>query len=383
MRVLHVIPSLSPTEGGPSTALPLMTGALSQEGVEVVVATTDDAGHGIRKRTTTNRITFRDGAEIHHFPKQTEFYKVSLPLARWTSKHLESFDLVHVHALFSYASVTAARLALRSRKPFLIRPLGVLNRYGIENRRPLFKQLSLRFRESVLLRKANAVHFTSEQEREEAEELRIPMQSRIIPIGIPAPTSHAPSTEPGPYLLYLSRLDEKKNLASLLMAWAGLSRRWPSWRLKIAGAGNDHHIAYLRARAETLRVSSSVDWLGHLEGDKKRKALREASAFVLPSHSENFGIAAAEALACGLPSVLSSGVAVGREAADENACLLCDPSPESIETNLNHLVGNPVLRESLSNAARIFTREHYGVQKMGASLHSLYEEILLNAPEPR
>ena len=115
MRVLHAIPSLSPAHGGPSQALPMMERALSAVGVVVETVTTDDDGRRRRVNKPLGRPLNENGAVRWYFPKQMEFYKVSVPLLRWLPREVRRFDVVHVHALFSFASVAAAWTALRVR----------------------------------------------------------------------------------------------------------------------------------------------------------------------------------------------------------------------------------------------------------------------------
>src|SRR5688572_9999706 len=111
VKVLHVIPSLSLVHGGPSVALPIMEGALRDLGIEVETATTDDNGAGKRCTKALGVPTSENGVTRWYFRKQTEFYKVSLPLRRWLQREVSRFDVIHIHALFSFASVAAAMAA--------------------------------------------------------------------------------------------------------------------------------------------------------------------------------------------------------------------------------------------------------------------------------
>ena len=166
MRILHVIPSLAPVHGGPSVVLPIMERVLTAEGCNVETVTTDDDGPGLRNGKGDGNAREENGVTRRYFPKQTEFYKVSLPLARWVKQEVKRFDVVHIHALFSHTSNAAANAARRAGVPYVIRPLGVLNQYGVTQRRTLLKRLSLRWVEQPILRHAAAVHFTLEAERE-------------------------------------------------------------------------------------------------------------------------------------------------------------------------------------------------------------------------
>lgn len=144
MKVLHVIPSVSPLRGGPSVMLRTMAKGLAQAGVEVDVATTDDNGPGRLSVSHTIPIV-EEAVTYRYFPRQTRFYTFSWPLNHWLAQHVQDYDLVHIHAIFSYVAIPAAFYAKRYGVPYVVRPLGVLNRWGIQNRRPWLKQLSFRF----------------------------------------------------------------------------------------------------------------------------------------------------------------------------------------------------------------------------------------------
>ena len=376
MRVLHVIPSVSPHHGGPSVALPLMVQALQDIGVAVDVATTDDDGPGKRLNVPLGVPVAYGSGSIFYFRKQTEFYKVAASLRKWLKANVTNYDVVHVHALFSYTSDVAASVARKAGIPYVIRPLGVLNRYGMKQRRALLKRFSFRWIEGPLLRDASAVHFTSEAEKCEAESLGIRLRPVIIPLGIKLPAENDNRTKE-PVVLFLSRLDPKKNLDGLLNAWALTlaDGAHDSWRLVIAGDGPPEYKQALRQLADSLGIENRVDWVGQITGAAKDDLLSRAAVYVLPSFSENFGIAAVEAMAAGLPSILGEGVAVAREAAQAQACIITTPDAESISAKLCELMDNIELRNELAAASRRFVTDSYGLDRMGARLMTLYQNI--------
>src|SRR5581483_7423217 len=122
-----------------------------------------------------------DGAIYRYFPRQTSFYLFSLPFTTWLWRHAADYDLIHIHALFSYTSNAAAAIARAKGIPYAIRPLGVLNRWGMEHRRPGLKKLSFALIERPLLRDAAFIHYTAEQERVEAAECGFRDKPMIIP----------------------------------------------------------------------------------------------------------------------------------------------------------------------------------------------------------
>jgi glycosyltransferase involved in cell wall biosynthesis len=387
LRVLHVIPSVSASSGGPSKAIVQMERALAALGVDVVTATTDDDGKGRRLDAAARAAPAQAGTTRLYFPKQTDAYKVSLPLWSWLRANVRAFDLVHVHALFSFAPVAAAWIARGAGVPYIIRPLGVLNRYGMEQRRSGPKALSMRLAENRLLRDAAAVHFTADEERVEAEQLGVPMRGRIVPLGIePAPPADAGAFQRAfpalgaPRLLFLSRVDRKKNIEALLGALARSRARFPGLSLAVCGDGDAAYLAELKALAATLGVADAVAWAGHVSGELKASAFAAADLFVLPSYSENFGIAAVEALCAGLPCVLGEGVAVSSRIAQARAGLAVKPTAEAVSAAIDALLGDPEALRRAGAQARALAASDYSLDAMGRGLLAMYEDVLAAAP---
>jgi glycosyltransferase involved in cell wall biosynthesis len=381
MKVLHVIPSLSLTEGGPTRAIATMEQALAAQGVTVETATTDDAGSG-RHNGKPLAQPLQEGGAVHwYFAKRTDFYKWSPAFAQWIRREVRHYDLVHIHAVFSFTSTMAARAARSAGVPYVVRPLGTLNDYGLTRHRPWLKAASLRFIDGPLLRDAAAIHFTSDEEATEARKLGLPLKEAVIPLGIAVPVTAGVKTftatiSIAPRLLFLSRLDAKKNLEGLLDAIALLQAEMPQLRLVVAGAGTPEYVQTLRARAQSLGFDRLIDWAGHVEGEAKSAAFAGADLFVLPSYSENFGIAAAEALAAGLPCVLGEGVAIANDVVKAGAGIAVGTDAASIAQGLRRIIADHEALPTLSANAIRLARERYSIEAMGVNLKRLYEGIL-------
>ena len=381
MRVLHVIPSVSRADGGPSKAIGQMERVLASRGVEVVTVTTDDDGPGRRLDANDREAAASSGVTRLYFPLQLRPYKASVPMLRWLRREVHRFDLVHVHALFSFAPVAAAWAARRAGVPYIIRPLGVLNRYGMEQRRSRLKGLSVRLLEGRLLRDAAAVHFTSAQERDEAGSLGIRMRGRVVPLGIDPLPAESPelflAAHPGlggRRLLYLSRLDPKKNIEGLLEAMAICRRSEPGISLVMCGAGDPDYVARLKAMSAGLGLEDCVAWAGRVEGRMKASAFAAAHLFVLPSFSENFGIAALEALGVGLPCILGEGVAVAARVEEAGAGKAVAPTPVAIADAVLGLLRAPQVRAEMAARARMLARSDYSLAAMGEGLLAMYAD---------
>jgi glycosyltransferase involved in cell wall biosynthesis len=381
MKVLHVIPSIWEGDGGPSHALRAMERALAAQGVTVETATTDDAGPGARNGKAAFGPLHEDGATRRYFAKRSDVYKWSPRFAYWIANAARDYDVLHLHALFSFTTTAASQAARRAGVPYVVRPLGTLDPWGLAHRRPWLKRASLRLVEAPLLRAAAAVHFTSEDEARQAASLRIPLRPAVIPLGIamPAAVQRTPSPDGSVRALYLSRLDPKKNLEGLLDALAAVREELPQLQLTVAGGGDPAYARALRERGQALGLHARVRWLGHVAGEAKRRAFEEADFFVLASHAENFGIAAAEALAHGLPCVLATGVAIAGEVAAAGAGLAVAPQPDAIAAGLK-LMMPPGTRASMSALARRLAHDRYSLDAMGARLKQLYADILRGLP---
>src|SRR5438094_7185575 len=189
-RILHVIPSVGGFRGGPSTMVRDLASALSRQGIETHVATTDDNGpETLQVRCGVP--VMQNGATYWYFPRQTRFYTVSWPLTTWLGSHVSEFDVLHIHALFSFSTLPAAFWANRRRVPYIVRPLGTLSEWGMKNRRAWLKILSFRLIESWILKHAALVHYTSDQERVEAEQLHVTTAAAIIPNALPDASNKA------------------------------------------------------------------------------------------------------------------------------------------------------------------------------------------------
>lgn len=353
MNVLHVIPSLSLTHGGPSVALPAIARALLAQGVEVTISTTDDDGAGRRLAVQTGKLARdTDGAWRIYFRKNLEFYKVSVGLRSWLRQHVADYDVVHVHALFSFSSVVAARAAAAKNVPYIVRPLGVLNRWGMQNRRRMVKSWSFRMLEMPIIRRAAAIHFTAAAEREEAisanrEIATVP--SVVIPLPLEAGPQRTVKDENGRgVILFLSRIDPKKGLELLLDAFGEIAAEFPTTDLVIAGDGEADYVGSLKRRSAASGVADRVQWPGFVAGEQKAAALAAATIFVLPSHSENFGIAAAEALGAAVPCVLSENVALARTARAADAALVIPCKTDQLAQAMRQLLGDAELRQRLA-----------------------------------
>jgi glycosyltransferase involved in cell wall biosynthesis len=366
--------------------------SLARAGVDVHVATTDDDGPA-RLDVRLGRPRHEDDTTYWYFRRQTRFYTMSWPLTRWLAASVRDYDVIHIHALFSYAAIPASTFARRNGVPYVVTPLGTLNRFGMEARRPLLKRLSYRVIERRILTDAARVHYTSEAECREAGMLGTLGRPVVIPHGIELERfgkrarsgwirQRAPHLAARTTMLFLSRIDPKKGLDLLLPAFAAVKATHPDVALVIAGDGDPAFVGNLRAEAERLGIGSDVYWAGWLDEDDRLAALADADLFVLPSYSENFGLAVVEAMASGLPVVVSDQVGIHRDVVEGTAGLVTPCEVPALTASLGTLVADPALRRRLAEDGVRLAQSRFSADAMAAAVLALYREIL-GAPRLR
>ena len=368
MRVLHVIPSVGPARGGPSMAVRTMAEACARVGLSVDVATTNDNDRTLLDVATGIPVE-HEGVRYLYFARDSYRYTMSRALGRWVRTAVSGYDVVHVHALFSYSSTVAARAARRARVPYILRPLGTLAPYGMAQH-PLLKKISWRMFERSMIEHAAAVHFTSVAERQEAARLGT-MRGEVVPLGIDVAKLDA--TRPaagGLKLLFLSRVHPKKQIEMVLQALAAV----PEATLVVAGAGEPAYVTQVKELSSRLGLDARVTWAGHVDGAEKDRVLKQANAFVLPSINENFGIAVVEALAAGLPAVVSTGVAIHTDIASANAGVIADDTGALIVAFRSLL--DAEVRRGMAGNARALAEKSFSSEAMTSGLVSMYERAV-------
>lgn len=376
MRVLHVIPSVAPRYGGPSYAVVRYCRALQARGLRVTLATTNADGEGTLP-VKTETATEYEGIDARFFERHGEAFKYSSALATWLRRSIREFDVVHVHAVFSHPSLAAGRVSRGAGVPYIVRPLGSLDPWSLAQR-PWRKRVLLWSAAGVLLRHASGLHFTTAAEQQLAAGVAGTIPSRVIPLGVDDEYLRAPLVPPAerlPQVVALARIDPKKNLAALIRAfhevWPGFER----WRLTIAGTGDAAYAAELRRIAEGGPAAARIDFREWLDGDEKKDLLRHASAFAVPSHQENFGLSALEAMSCGVPVLAARGVNLAAAIEEAGAGWLCGTSDAEIATALKEIMHDEVGRHRKATRARVLAAR-YTWAEAAAQLETWYALLL-------
>jgi glycosyltransferase involved in cell wall biosynthesis len=379
LHILHVIMSLSPADGGPPEMLRQLAANYYAIGDTLEVVTLDDPQADFLKHCKF---------PVHALGPRQGTYGFSRSLLRWLRQNVRRFDLVVINSVWLFPAVAAWRAARRAKMPFVVFTHGALDVF-FKKRYPLkhMKKMVYWPLQYKILRDAAAVLFTSDLERELALESFRPNNwtSVVVPYGTNRPDgdpevqgdafySVVPGVRGRRFLLFLSRIHEKKGCDMLLEAFAGLAAEHPDVDLVIAGPDQSGLQAGLQARAQQAGLGNRVWWPGMLRDAAKYGAFRQAEAFVLPSHQENFGIVVAEALACGTPVLISNQVNIWREILESGVGLVEPDTMEGTSLLLRRwLQLSPDEQQAMALVCETTFQQRFSLRRSAQSIHVLAE----------
>lgn len=386
MKILHVIANLAPRYGGPSKACWEMARAVARLGHEVSIYTTNQDGPK-ELAVPLDRPVYRDGVAIRYFPIQPpRFWGTSLPLARALRQKIPAVDLVHLHSLYLFHNLVVGHYCRQYAIPYLMRPQGTLDPFIYRRHRWRKRLMELMF-EHRNIRRAAALHFTTAEEAELASPFTFQTPGLVVPLGIDS-AELALLPEPGRFrarypelgdkriILFFGRVNFKKGLDILVKAFGAVARKREDVHLVIAGPDNEGWGDKVRAWLSEAGLLGRTTFTGMLLGPEKLAVLRDADMFVLPSYSENFGIAVIEAMAAGLPVIISDKVNIWREvqAGGAGQVIPCDPGP--LAEQILDLLAQPELARQMGHNGRTLVQEHFQWPRIAQNLAAAYAQII-------
>jgi glycosyltransferase involved in cell wall biosynthesis len=390
LKVLHIIPSVATVRGGPSQAVIEMVSALRSQGVDAEIATTNDNGKDLLDvplYELTDQLAEYGHVPIRFFPRfspninTVREFAFSRSLTNWLWQHVTEYDLVHVHAIFSYASTIAMAIARIQKVPYINRPLGQLCKWSLQQSK-LRKQIYLNVIERSNLLHSQAIHFTAQQEQEEFNLLKLNIPSFVLPHGVKVPELISDAQERvrkllqipdrSPIILFLSRIHPKKGLEYLIDALGRLKDY--NFAFVIAGSGESNYVSQMQDLLVTHGIRDRTYLVGFVEGETKNLYLQGADLFALTSHSENFGIAAIESLSSGTPVLITDGVAIAPMVQEQAIGYVTKLEIKAIASTIQDFFEHPYIATQKGDRARQYIAEHYAWTKIAQKLITMYTE---------
>jgi glycosyltransferase involved in cell wall biosynthesis len=388
MKVLHVIPSIASVRGGPSTAVIEMVKSLQKADCQVEIATTNDNGE-LLLDVPLNCLQDYQGVLVRFFARfspqihSVREFAFSAGLTQWLWHHLRDYDLIHVHAIFSYPSTVAMAIARLRNIPYIVRPLGQLCQWSLQQSAAK-KAIYLNIIERKNINQSASLHLTSNAEKQEIEQLNLECKNFVIPHGLAIPgiipnasqllREYFQLSSKEPIILFLSRIHPKKGLEYLIQALAQIKDK--KFTLIIAGNGDSDYEAQINSCLHDYGLEDCSLMTGFVEGELKQLLLQGANLFVLTSYSENFGVAVLEALAAGTPALVTPGVALAQEIEQNDLGYVVPQEPTAIAKAIEkHLELSESEENKLSQRTRQFVLDNYSWEQIAQQLLTVYSVL--------
>lgn len=362
MNLIHVIPSIEEEAAGPTYTVSSLNRALNRAGAASRLIAT-----GVPRTD--------DDTGLLIFPRRRFPYRLgrSPEMHRWLRRQVASnaVDIVHNHCIWMMPNVYPGWVTRDGGARLVVSPRGTFSQWALARSRAV-KFLFWNSLQRRAVAHAALFHATSEDECADIRRLGFRQPVAVIPNGVDIPevasTKHGRNENT---LLFLSRVHQKKGVELLLEAWARLQSAHPQWKLRIVGPGDSGYLHRLAGLASSLGAER-VAFAGPLYGREKNEAYRSADLFVLPTHSENFGMVVAEALAAGCPVVTTRGTPWSG-LAEYRAGWWIDIGVEPLRIALHEAMSKePSARAEMGARGRAWMARDFGWDRIAAEILHVY-----------
>jgi len=381
MTVLHVLASTRADHGGTSRSVPALCEALDEEGVDVHLVT------AVPEDPAPDQEPILPGGDVHVHPieENTRLQRtLRSPLQfyrrLWSVVEAVRPNVIHDHGAWLPSNAAAAWVARRANVPLVATPRGMVTDWSLSHQ-AWKKRAAWHLYQKHVFRQASLFHATAPAEVDNLRTLGLTQPVAVVPNGVnlpeTVPDDPVPDEKRG---LFLSRIHPKKGLPMLLDAWADV--RPEGWTLELVGPSEDGHRAELESQAGELGLNGEVVFAGPVDDADKWKKYAAADLFVLPTHSENFGIVVAEALAAEVPVLTTTG-APWQELEDHDCGWWVAPEPDAIREALATATGQE--RDNLvamGRRGRALVESTYTWQAVGRKMTRAYEWLSSREAKP-
>lgn len=382
MRILHFVESLDPSMGGPVRSSTALAFAQARLGHEVHVVTCREPRADDHWREVESAL-----------PEPGRIRRILIERPAWWSllndrragmlaaELLQPGTVVHVHGVWRPFCAVGVQAALHAGNPVAIAPRGMLDVWSLDQKR-LKKRVALELAWKEFFDSCTLIHALNQAEADAIAHLALRTPVRIVgngvfpeqfvtPVSGQAFRESAPGLGTAPYVLFLGRLHQKKGCDHLVEAFAALRAAWPDdIRLVIAGPDAGARRS-LEASVARLGLSASVHFPGPLYGQLKWSALAGASCFCLPSRQEGFSVAILEALASGVPVVVSRQCNFP-EVSSSGAGRVVALDSTSIAATIAAVLAEGAERDQIAQAARRFVFERFDWSALAQQMIEAY-----------
>lgn len=378
LKILHIVPTYYPAVqyGGAITVTHEINKQLVKQGIDVTVFTTMD---GQKPTVKPNIIHDVDGVKVVYIKSYFETgYGISLRFPAYLAKNIYKYDVIHNVSVFTFTSFFTPLICLIMKKPYIIASHGTLDPNMIQHKSGFIKKLAMNIYERFYLNRADAIHILVEDEAKWLKELNV-FNTRIakIPNGMECNKSiEKINVKKGNQinLLYLGRLNYKKNIDLILEAFSKLNIQDYSLKLVIAGP-DDGSEKELKKLSKKLEIDNDVDFVGLVEGKEKENLLQECNIFLLPSKNEGLSMAQLEAMCARCAVIVGNRGGIHSELEKFNAGKVIEPNVENLMQAIESLVYDPDQIIEMGINARSLVLNEYNNSNILTKYIELYKRL--------
>jgi glycosyltransferase involved in cell wall biosynthesis len=379
VRVLHVVPSMSGSWGGPVSVLVGLIRSLALQGVDSEIFTTNLGRSGDIAKTEAVET---QSVPVGRFSRLWAGHSFSTSEA--LAQAVQRCDVVHVHELWHHPHYAAYQLARKLNRPLVVSPHGELDPWALRHK-GWKKSVYMALMQKRVLRRASAVHALTGEEAQHVNRIAPNTPCEVVANGIDDSIYGQPSSIANTHgelsdkkvVLFLGRLHEKKGLDTLAEAVAKVRTRRPDVRLVIAGDSLDDYREKVRGFVDKAGIGEATVFSGHIEGQAKLDALAAADVFVLPSRSEGFPMAVLESLAAGVPAVITPECNFP-EMAEAGAGLQVAGTPSAIAGAIDRVLSDDQMQKSMGESGMTLVKERFTWDSVATKMHAIYEDVSSN-----
>jgi glycosyltransferase involved in cell wall biosynthesis len=372
MKVLH-FGTLDSNAGGPAMSAYLTLLGLRKEGIDASIVMYPLSKDGLLR-----------GEEIPYtiFKKPWEHKFCYSPSLKRELRQISDVDIYHAQGVWQYPTYAVCDVAKAAGKPYLITPRGMLYPQDIVKSNKIFKMFSLKWRLLNDLNNAACVHVTCEDEMRYVRELGVTSPIAVIPNPVEIKDYKCRKEDNVFRLGYIGRLSPRKNVESLINAFAELGNKVNNAELLIIGGGDEAYEAFLHDKVRKYKLNN-IRFTGFLNGDEKDHALASCSVLAMPSEFENLGNVILEGLVRRIPCIATKG-SPWKELNDLHCGWWIDPSDESITEAVYRAFTTPADElKNMGHNGRKLMENKYSVEAVAIKFTELYNWILGKSEKPK
>ena len=384
LKVLHVIPAVAPRYGGPSKLVVEMCAALIQAGHQAEIVTSNADGDSVLPLPLQQFVRYQGINCLFFERRYGEGLKFAPGMYRWLRDHVDAYDLVHIHGIFSWSSFAASWACRLRSVPYILRPLGSLDPWSLQ-RKTIRKKLLGWIYVHKMLRNACLLHYTSDREQSASANYLRAVKGVVVPNAVEASEfERVIPREPhelvlrqisgSRFILFLGRLDPKKKLEILIRSFSQLPER-KKYKLVIAGDGEITYVSRLKDLASSTSISGQILFIGWVNADLKTLLLQSCELLVLISENENYGISVAEAMATGRAVVVNRAVYISDQIQRAGAGWVIEHERELTDV-LDTALCDQAECQRRGERGRNLVRDRYSWNAVIGKLESMYLDCL-------